>query len=240
MIRLVTLSMGLIFLIQLGIHAQEMTAEDLIEKSMQVHDPKDEWKSFSDSLIFKQLRPSGEVSYRRSFLDVKKNRFYFKARNADGVLEYHVDKKGSRYVWNGGRSIAEELKKKYRVSDDRASMYQSYYLYLYGMPMKLSDPGAHIDPNVESVRFKGKDYLRIRVHYDPDVGDDIWYFYFNPRTYVLDMYQFYHDESKNDGEYIYLDGAVMFGNLRLPQSLKWYMNVDDRFLGEDVLVDSRE
>ena len=239
MIRLVALGITFFISIQVGLLAQQMSAKELIEKSLQVHDPKNEWKSFSDSLIFKQLRPSGEVSYRRTFIDLKKNRFSFRSNNEEGVLEYQVDKKGSRYLWNGGRAISEELKKKYRVSDERASMYQSYYLYLYGMPMKLSDPGANIDPSVEAVRFQGKDYLRIRVHYDPEVGKDIWYFYFNRRTFVLEMYQFYHDESKNDGEYIYLDGAVKFGDLRLPQSLKWYMNEDDKFLGEDVLVDSR-
>lgn len=239
MIRLLIISIVIFLFFQFAISAQQMTADELISKSLTVHDPKNEWNSFTDSLIFKQIRPSGEESYRRTYLDLKKNHFYFKSKNKDGTLEYVVNKSGGKYLWNGGKAISDELKKTYRVNDDRATMYQNYYLYLYGMPMKLSDPGTHINPEVQRVTFKEKEYLRIRAHYDPEVGKDVWYFYFNPKTYVLEMYQFYHDESKNDGEYIYLNGAANFGNLRLPKSIKWYMNKDDRFLGEDIIINSR-
>ena len=33
----------------------------------------------------------------------------------------------------------------------------------------------------------------------------------------------------------HFEGLVEADGLRLPQTRRWYMNVDDRFLGEDVI-----
>ena len=76
---------------------------------------------------------------------------------------------------------------------------------------------------------------RLRVTYDEGVGDDTWYFYFDPRSYALVGYRFYHDPAKNDGEYIVLEGESEIGSLRLPRTRKWYTHADDRHLGTDTI-----
>lgn len=218
-------------------NGQSLSATELIEKSIQVHDPKNEWKKFKDELIIAQSRPDGKTSKRIIYLNNKKNHFKFNGDYPEGTLTYIVDKKGARYSWNGARDTSNDLKEKYKISDDRATMYHHYYSYMYGMPMKLlSDPGTIITPSVEEVTFKGDVYWRVKVNYDPEVGKDVWYFYFNPKTYELELYQFFHDESKNDGEYILMEGWKSFGQLRLPEKLQWYYNADDVFLGEDRLA----
>ena len=52
-------------------------------------------------------------------------------------------------------------------------------------------------------------------------------------------YRFYHDESKNDGEYITLEGEIEIEGIKMPKDRYWYMNVNDRFLGADLLVEKR-
>ena len=101
--------------------------------------------------------------------------------------------------------------------------------------MKLKDPGTIIDPTVEQVEFYGKSYNRIRVTYEASVGDDIWYFYFNPRTHALEAYQFFHDESKNDGEYILFEEIKEIQKVKIPRIRKWYYNENEKFLATDVL-----
>jgi hypothetical protein len=102
--------------------------------------------------------------------------------------------------------------------------------------MKLKDPGTVLDPRVYKKTFKGSDYLAVKVTYDADVGNDTWYFYFNPATYALEVYQFYHDEAKNDGEYILLDGLMDIQTMKIPQNRSWFMNKDNTFLGADLLT----
>jgi len=65
--------------------------------------------------------------------------------------------------------------------------------------MKLRDEGMIVDPKVIRKNFMDKEYLTLKVTYDKAVGSDTWYFYFDPQTYAMEVYQFYHDESKNDG-----------------------------------------
>ena len=109
------------------------------------------------------------------------------------------------------------------------------YTYLYGLPMKLKDPGTILYPVVKRKKFKEKEYLVLKVTYEESVGKDIWYFYFNPLTYAMEVYQFFKDESKNDGEYIILEDIVEVSGIKMPKIRSWFFNKDDKYLGKDIL-----
>ena len=49
-------------------------------------------------------------------------------------------------------------------------------------------------------------------------------------------YRFFHDEPRNDGEYVTLEGEVAIDGLRIPKTRAWYYNRDDGYLGTDTLV----
>ena len=115
-------------------------------------------------------------------------------------------------------------------------MYKNYYTYLYGLPMKLKDNGTIIHEVVNKKTFKGKTYLTLKVTYDKAVGNDTWYFYFNPKTFALEIYQFFHNEAKNDGEYILLSGMESINGINMPKARAWYTNKDHKYLGKDTIV----
>jgi len=137
---------------------------------------------------------------------------------------------------NGSSEISEEDTKAFRIDEKRAIFMRNYYHYLWAMPMKLTDPGTIIDPAVKTVDFFGKESLQIKVTYTPEVGHDIWYFYFHPETKALQGYRFYHDEAANDGEYILLDGELEAHGVKIPQSRTWMTHKDDKLLGVDKVV----
>ncbi len=113
---------------------------------------------------------------------------------------------------------------------------KNYYTYLYGLPMKLKDQGTLIDPKVYQKTFKGKMYKVLKVTYKESVGNDTWYFYFDPETYAMEVYQFYHNEEKNDGEYIILNDLQEINGIKMPKIRAWYYNKDDTYLGTDTLT----
>ena len=129
------------------------------------------------------------------------------------------------------------LIKKYRLDAKRMIFMRDYYTYLYGLPMKLRDPGTLIDPKVLDTTFQDGPVYGLKVTYTPEVGEDIWYFYFDKDNYALKGYRFYHDESANDGEYITLQGEANHGDFRIPQNRKWFTHKEDKFLGEDSIVE---
>ena len=51
----------------------------------------------------------------------------------------------------------------------------------------------------------------------------------------MEVYQFYHEESKNDGEYILLDGLEEIEGIKMPKTRAWYTNKEEKYLGTDTL-----
>jgi len=122
------------------------------------------------------------------------------------------------------------------LTADRAKRWRDYYTYLYGIPMKLKDEGTFIGEEVNKEYFNGQDVWSIRVSYAPEVGEDIWYFYFHLETYAMVGYRFYHNEDANDGEYIVLDEMEIRNSMRIPKNRYWYTNEGSRFLGADMML----
>jgi len=108
--------------------------------------------------------------------------------------------------------------------------------------MKLRDPGTNINHPVEKKEFQGKQYLVLKATYDAAVGSDIWYFYFDPETYAMEVYQFYKTDDNgqmipNSGEYILLSEEATVSGIKMPKVRAWYYNQDHKYLATDTLVE---
>jgi len=213
----------------------QITASELISKSIAFHDPNGNWKNFNARLHFKTEMADKSIRKRKVDINRKNKTFDFYAQYDEGLLNYSVKDTVGIALWNNQKTIPEEVQKEYRISNERAVMYRNYYTYLYGMPMKINSPGTITHPPEENVTFSGKNYHKLKVTYTPEVGKDTWYFYFNPETYALEAYQFFKDETKNDGEYILFEGLHEVDNIKMPKIRNWYYNKDDKFLAADIL-----
>ena len=216
-----------------------ISATELIYNSIQYHDQDGVLFSEKIYLDLNEKRPNGSDRKSTVIIDIPKELYIlkqikdsmlFESSSIKGVISISVD---------GANNYSQDIKEKYSLSEKRVGFIKNYYEYLWLLPMKLNDPGTNLRSVVLKKNFFGKESLEVKVNYDPEVGHDVWYFYFNPSSYALQGYRFYHDESKNDGEYIILDEETKLGNIRLPKSRKWYTHKEDKFLGEDVLEEIR-
>lgn len=217
--------------------AQSISALELLEKSIQYHDPGHNWDNFKGTLHFEKCSPTRtEQSVRKAIFDRANHHFKMVETTGEETIIREVKGEICSNYYNGNSTISEEVNKKYRLTCERAKMYRDYYSYLYGLPMKLKDAGTIIDPEVKADNFEGKDCYAIRVTYEKTVGEDIWYFYFDKASYALIGYRFYHEEAKKDGEYITLYGEETIGGIKMPKNRFWYYNKDNNFLGADFLM----
>ncbi len=225
----------LVLFISVAAFAQKITGDELLEKSINFHDPTGNWDTFHGELIVTMETPKG--AQRKSSIQIHLPKQYFSVETARDsiVTKQIVHKEVCSFAINGITNLSEELIEKYSLNCKRAKMFKNYYTYLYGLPMKLKDPGTIINPTVTNKNFKGKDYLVLRVDYAEPVGKDRWYFYFNPKSYALEVYQFFHDETKNDGEYILLSEEKEINGIKMPKIRSWFYNDEDKFLGTDTL-----
>ncbi|NKI31000.1 DUF6503 family protein [Croceivirga thetidis] len=224
-----------ILLVTFSGFSQDPTGPQLLDKAIAFHDPNGNWINFKGDFTVTMQTPKSSNRTSEIGLDFAKEAFSLQVTKDQDRYTYSLQKDSCRIELNGSTTIAESDKERLRLSCDRAAMYRDYYTYLYGLPMKLKDPGTVLDEKVEKRTFKGKEYLVLKATYEAEVGEDIWYFYFDPKTYAMEVYQFYHDESKNDGEYILLEDLETVNGIQMPKTRKWYYNKDDKFLGADIL-----
>lgn len=225
----------LIFALSLSINAQELSGPELLVKAIQYHDPQGNWDAFKATFMVTMSTP--EKLDRESIITINIPGEYFrlKATRDNITTEQILDKEECTLFLNGSNNISEQERETHRLNCDRAKTMKNYYTYLYGLPMKLRDPGTRVSPKVLKKRFKGKEYLVLKVNYEASVGGDTWYFYFDPDNYAMEVYQFFHEEDKNDGEYIILEEEEEIKGIKMPKIRSWYYNKDDKFLGTDVL-----
>ncbi|MCG8608174.1 DUF6503 family protein, partial [bacterium] len=173
--------------------------ETILARSIDYHDP--ERKLLNSPLRFQLLetrpgRPDRSTSLQ---IDVPQEKFKAVSRFDDStVVEYGVEREKSWVTINGSKEFSQQMARKFRATPQRAFFMRNYYTYLYGVPTKLQDPGTRLATAAKTV-FQDKEVLALRVTYDKAVGSDVWYFYFDPKTFALCGYRFYHDEREGDG-----------------------------------------
>lgn len=219
---------------------QNITSKELLDKAIAYHDPNNNWKTFNGRLNITMEIPKKSSRHSDIQINLPNDFFQVIATRDSSTTRMTIDKGICSYALNNSEKISEEDKKKYALNCERANLYKNYYTYLYGLPMKLKDPGTLINSRVEDRTFKGKNYFVLKVTYDENVGSDIWYFYFNPKTFAMEIYQFYKtDENgyqKNDsGEYIILTKEKTINGIKMPKNRAWYYNKNDELLGTDIL-----
>jgi hypothetical protein len=214
---------------------QPPSAEELLAKAITYHDPDDLWGYGIWRLTLGESRPDGTVRRTVLIFDNPAGRFEYSTQDRGDRIEGSLTNDGCSLRLNGSSSFSEEERERHRLTCERLERMRNYYTYLWGLPMKLRDPGTRPDPVVGSDTFGSSPVTVLRVGYEEPVGQDTWYFYLDPSSYALVGYRFFHDESANDGEYILLDQEVETEGLRIPRVRAWYTNADQRFLGTDTL-----
>ena len=217
------------------VQSQELTGEELLGNAIKYHDPNNNWESFNGKLSITMEIPKSANRESEISINLPKEYFYSKAIKEHDTTEFILEKDTCKIVFNGNEDFSKEIATENRLSCDRATMYKDYYTYLYGLPMKLKDPGTIIQEKIERKMFKGKEYLVLKVNYEEGIGKDVWYFYFNPKSYAMEVYQFFHEEPKNDGEYILLSEIKIIEGIKIPKNRAWYTNKEHTLLGTDIL-----
>lgn len=225
----------IIFCTCVSMQSQEFTATELLNKSIAYHDPQGVWEQFEGSFFVTMESPNRQIRKSKIELDFMESFFRLTLESEGNELVSVLKDEECDLLYNGSSDFSEEVVKKNRLTCERAMMYKDYYTYLYGLPMKLKNPGTILNPVVTEKEVAGVSCWVLKVTYDPDTGEDTWYFYFDKNTYQLRQYQFFHDETKNDGEYIVLENEIEVNGIKMPKDRAWYYNKQDKYLGTDYL-----
>ena len=224
--------------------SQTLTSIKLLDNAINYHDPSGNWKTFNTEFTVVMTTP--DQPKRTSVISINLPAEYFSVTATKDTVTtaFKLDKGKCEMKYNN--KVVDSLAAQERnMTCDRAVLYKNYYSYLYGLPMKLKDAGTNISNKVEKRTFKGKAYLVLKVTYDEAVGSDVWYFYFDPQSYAMEVYQFFKTdangkEKPDSGEFILLSKEALVNGIKMPKIRAWYYNKDDNYLGTDTLEHTTE
>jgi hypothetical protein len=192
------------------------TATDILHKSIRFHDPDNKWPHYKGSLQFQEERPDGAT--RNTHIWIDNTAGFFKINRND--QEIHGMDMDSCYIEKGD------------VTCERAATMRNYYLYLWGLPMKLMDENTNLKPDVRKVKWENKSVYQISVDYKIDS----WSFYIEEQTYQLVGYAF-EKKDGSSGERIVLDEIQEVDGMKIPSRRSWF-TLENEFLGTDILVEA--
>lgn len=231
---------GWVFLISCNSGAQNTpeevrTESTLLTKTLAYHDPDNNWPRLKARFYLSSIDTAG-----------KENTFALEIDNTTGYFAHISQTDGNEvvkgisagkefYLLNGKAEISSADRKKFNLTPDDLKWVHSFYGYLYGLPMKLTDNSAHPVDTEANEEIGGKIYRVLQVTYDPAVGKDNWFFYLHPETYALAAYRFNHG-SPESGEYILLENEETVQGIKIPKVRKWYLNKNQKYLGTDTLL----
>jgi len=216
--------------------ATDLDAEIVLDLAIAFHDPEGRWGSGSFAFTIEETRPDG--TSQRSHLELAngERRFELQTERGGRRLALHVDGDEVSVLADGGAVVSGAEPEGLDLSAAQILRLRDHYLYLYGLPMKLRDPGTLLDPLARRTTFRGGDALELRVSYDPEVGSDRWTFLVDPLHYSLLAGRVEHAAEADDGEIIVFDGLVEVDGLRLPRTRRRTTNRDRRDLGTDTIL----
>ncbi len=191
------------------------TAAEVLGKAISYHDADETWSELACTFHFVETRPDGDDRKATFKMDNAKGSWRLN-RNDTEVYEI---KSESATVLKGGKDEARGL------------MLRNYYLYLWGLPMKLRDESTPEITVSEGTNSKGIDTYVLRVPYSAEV----YYFYIDKASGRMLEYKFYKDEAAGKGELIKLEEEVAFAGLRIPKRRSWYTLPEMKYLGTDIL-----
>lgn len=217
-------------------------AEDLLAAAIAHHDPEGRWSRGAFRLTLVEERPGDADRRTRVLIDNATGRFEIgterQGHEIHGRLDPAMGPDGCTWRLDGREEITGEERAGLSLTCERLATLRNYYTYLWGLPMKLADPGTRVAPRVRETTFDGEPARAIDVTYDPAVGSEGWTFYFDSEAPVLVGYAFERPVGdERPDEHVTLEETVTGAGLRLPAVRRWYVSEGGELLGTDRLVE---
>lgn len=117
---------------------QNLTGEELINKSIAYHDPNNSWSRFAGDLNITMETPNRAPRVSTITLDLQKQYFKNEYGRDGNTITQEINKKNCSVLLNKSQEFTAEEEKTYRLSCEQAKRTRDYYTYLYIETMPLT------------------------------------------------------------------------------------------------------
>ena len=213
-----------------------LSSIDIMNKSIQFHDPKGEWDSTPLALHIEEPRIGNPTRYSELNLDKAKGTFHL-LRHRNGHFSTHiVDAEGALEVYLDNEVVTEDsIVKKFRLDPERNLRYQYSYEQMLGLPMSLLEGENTFGP-VEEVHYNQIAAYKIPVDLEKALFSKQWNIYIAKSTYAYLGMDLLSEEDPQGGERLYFEGIFLIKSMKLPRHKHWHYLSSDDYLGSDMII----
>jgi hypothetical protein len=198
------------FLMLFSCNKKPETAIQIIDKSIEFHDPENEWEnlfatfSFNSSFSFNDSIPEE--------LNITIDNLYndFTYRNADRKVEIQYTEDSCKLISDNG-------------SCEGYAWTKNFYTYVWGLPMKLKDPNIKPIPEWNLDTINNYPCYAVYVNYEAEN----FTYYIDQVDFQLRAFQFLKNDNSGKGEIIHLEGLIEYKDFQFPKKRIWlHLNGD--------------
>ena len=232
----------ILFFISCATPEKEYSGEELLEKSIKKHDPKNQWNSAEFTLRIQEPRLQNPERFSLIYMNNQNNAFKLLRNRGEKIASYGINHKGIITVLLENKSIEDSDSltiKKYMLQPERVKIYQNSYQTMLGLPMSLNQDLISKIGAVSKTTFDGRDAYKINIDLKRKVFSKYWNVYLSSTNFTLLGIDLVNPNDAEKGERLYFDKSIQIGDVSIPRMKHWY-DLKGEYLGSDVIVKNIE
>lgn len=192
---------------------EPQSAQEIIDKAIKFHDPNNQWNSLNAKFLFESSFSFNDSVPEELHLSINNPQNQFTYKNLDRKVEIYYDNDSCEVISADG-------------SCGGYSWTKNFYPYIWGLPMKLKDPGVTPESTWKKDTINGFNVYQVLVNYEAEN----FKFYFDQKDYQLRAFEFLKNDDSGKGEIIFLKDLFEFNGIKFPAYRKW-MELNRELIG---------
>ena len=230
------LILSLLCLISCNQSTPVLSGEEIIQKSIKKHDPKNQWSSAEFTFRIQEPRLQNPERFSLVYLNNKTGAFKLMRNRDDKIASYGINAEGNINILLDNKAVEDSLLiKKYLLQPERVDRYKNSYQTMLGLPMTLNDEFISDIGAISQTRFDREPTYKIPVTLKRNVFSDQWILYISKEDFMLKAIDILHPGEPDRGERLYFEKSIQVQDMLLNRMKHWYDN-KEVYLGSDVIV----
>ena len=216
-----------------------LTGQEILQKSIAIHDPNQKWKTTSFHFHIQEPRLSNPSRYSEVKWDNAAGTFEL-IRNRETHLSTHViDAQGNATVLlDDSEVIADSLVEKFRLMPERNEIYREFYAMMYGLPMALDEEWVEKIGEVTIEEYHDQACYKLPITLKKEMFSKKWQVYLATASFEFKGMEIIDMNDPTKGESLFFDGSIVINGIRIPRIRHWYDYETEDYLGSDIIVNN--
>ncbi len=219
----------------------KLNGSDILLKSIEVHDPNQNWDSAELNIHIQEPRIKNPFRYSEVRLNISNGKFELIRNRENNVSKHTIDKNGlSKVYFNDSEQIEKKYIEKYRLNPKMNDRYRKFYKMLIGLPMSLKSPTIKGFEEVGIETYNGAECYMVPVTLNEEMFSKNWILYIAKSTFKFKGMEIVFPGDDTKGERLFFDGEFIIDEMTIPRIRHWYEYSNNDYSGTDIIIKQLE